>query len=36
MNNGQLIIPRWALWVMLGASALGTFMLAWQLGIRRR
>jgi hypothetical protein len=27
----MLVIPRWALWVMLAASALGTYMLATQL-----
>jgi len=26
-----LVIPKWALWIMFGASALGTVMLALQL-----
>lgn len=30
----QLVIPRWALWMMMIASAVGTVLLAQQLGLR--
>jgi hypothetical protein len=27
----MLVIPKWALWIMLGSSLLGTVMLAYQI-----
>lgn len=30
---GRLVIPRWGLWLMFGASVTGAVLLALQLGL---